>query len=509
MYQINFVFFLILFIISSILTDDNFNSTETSIVSIEQSCIFCQTTACHCPTEELTLNCSYYLLDLPYIENCSHRIIWEIVDFSSRNFESLDSKKLLSLRMKRLLLKSNLITTIHDNTFDSIGDILIELNLEMNQLVNISSNWLNSKIIYLKKLNLALNQLEVISFDHIQLSNLRELNLSRNQIDIFPDKIHQWTSLTILDLSFNKLSSIPRYALMGLNNLTWLSLASNRNLNCIIQDSFKYLKSLQYLDLSSTSLLEFDACILFPLIGLKTLRLEHVTLNCTSCWLPIARENSLQLFGQCLNNQTIQSFDSLTDKQFQYACSKSSIDCTSDYCEPGSINHDGIIHKTFSLSKTSYKIKNPTVKIILSIVFSIITFIISILFIILLSRWKQGKKLFCCHFLQTTTATTIAEATRRRRQHHKQIIDNNPVVIESVVTHGANMNVPPYPHNNYAYLNDEISNNKRKLYNPMFADSPTSDIRQQQQQQQQQPPVVVVVSDDSTSYNSHSYSEQL
>ncbi|CAF4431512.1 unnamed protein product, partial [Adineta steineri] len=89
-----------------------------------------------------------------------------------------------------------------------------------------------SKLIYLKKLNLALNQLEVISFDHIQLSNLRELNLSRNQIDIFPDKIHQWTSLTILDLSFNKLSSIPRYALMGLNNLTWLSLASNRNLNC-------------------------------------------------------------------------------------------------------------------------------------------------------------------------------------------------------------------------------------------------------------------------------------
>jgi Leucine-rich repeat (LRR) protein len=160
-------------------------------------------------------------------------IVWEIVDFSSRNFEFFDSKKLLSLHMKCLLLKSNLITYIYDNTFDSIGDILIELDLEMNQLKNISSKWLNSKLISLKKLNLASNQLELFThLDDIQLPNLEELNLSRNLIDIFPNKLHQWTSLITLDLSFNKLSNIPRFALMGLNNLTWLSLASNRNLSC-------------------------------------------------------------------------------------------------------------------------------------------------------------------------------------------------------------------------------------------------------------------------------------
>jgi len=233
MYQTNFVFFLLLFIIPNILTNVNFNSTEISVISTEQSCVYCQTTACHCPLQQLILNCSHYLLDLPFVENCADMIIWKTVDFSSRNLESFDSSKLLSLRMKQLLLKSNLITYIHDNTFDSISDILIELNLEMNQLLNISSNWLNSKLFYLKKLNLASNQLELfVNFDHVQLPNLQVLNLSRNQIEIFPNNIHQWTGLIKLDLSFNKLLSIPRFALMGLNNLTWLSLASNRNFNC-------------------------------------------------------------------------------------------------------------------------------------------------------------------------------------------------------------------------------------------------------------------------------------
>ncbi len=212
-----------------VLTDTKFNSTQ-----IEQSCVYCQTTACHCPSTQSILNCSSYLLNLPFVANCAAMMIWKTVDFSSRNLESFDSTKLLSLRMERLLLKSNLITSISDNTFDSIGDILIELDLEMNQLLNVSSTWLNSKLIYLKKLNLSSNQLELfINYnDNIQLNNLQELNLSRNFIDIFPNKIRQWTSLNILDLSFNKLSSVPRLALMGLNNLTWLSLASNRNLTC-------------------------------------------------------------------------------------------------------------------------------------------------------------------------------------------------------------------------------------------------------------------------------------
>ncbi|CAF0783042.1 unnamed protein product [Adineta ricciae] len=466
-------------------------------------CTYCQTTACHCPSQQSVLNCSHYLLDLPFIANCAESIVWETIDFSSRNLQSFDGTKLLSLRMKRLLLNSNSITDIANDAFDAVADILRELNLEMNQLTNVSSTWLNSKLFCLERLNLAANELTSFNhLHHVQLLNLTQLNLSRNQIEFFPNGIQQWTSLKELDLSFNKLSSIPRFALTGLNNLTWLSLASNRDLNCVIQDSFKYLKSLQYLDLSSTNLLDFDACIFIQLTGLQILRIEHVSFNCTSCWLPIARKKALELSGHCLNNQTIQSFVSLTDKQFPYACSKSSIDCSTDYCEPGSLNSTKAMSKSRLSSKTSDRVKTLTAEIIVGILFSIITLVIIILSIVLVTRWKQGRPIFCCHFSQTSP--TIAEATRRRRQHHKQIIDSNPVVIESVVTHGANMNVPPYPHHNYAYFNDETSNNKRKLYNPMFADSPALDIRHQQQQS-----VIVVVSDDSISQNSQFYSEHL
>lgn len=226
--QFNFLFSMysiifILFIVSNIIAE----------FSIEQSCLYCQTTVCHCSSTPLILNCSSYLLDLSFVSNCSEIIPWKIVDFSSRNIEYFDSTKLLSLRMEHLLLKSNLINYIHDQTFDSLGDILVELDLEINQISNISSKWLNSNLIQLKILNLASNQLETFSnLDNVRLPNLQELNLSRNLINHFPQHIHQWTSLTTLDLSFNKLSNIPRYALMGLNNLTWLSLASNRNLTC-------------------------------------------------------------------------------------------------------------------------------------------------------------------------------------------------------------------------------------------------------------------------------------
>ncbi len=200
---------------------------------ISLSCTYCQTMTCRCSSMKNILNCSSYLLNLTFASNCATNIIWETVDFSSRNLESLGSTQLLSLRMYRLLLKSNLISNIHENTFDSIVDILIELDLQMNLLLNISSNWLNSKLSKLKILNLASNQLEsFIYLDNIHLPSLQELNLSWNRIEIFPNQIQQWTSLIKLDLSFNKLSSIPRFALMDLQNLTWLSLASNRNLSC-------------------------------------------------------------------------------------------------------------------------------------------------------------------------------------------------------------------------------------------------------------------------------------
>jgi hypothetical protein len=113
--------------------------------------------------------------------------------------------------------------------------------------------------------------------------------------------------------------------------------------------------------------------------------------------------------------------------------------------------------------------------------------------IILIYRWRKGKDLLCCDFFPTTSSR-INEVTRHhRRQHQKQIIDNNPTVMESVVTHGANMDIP-------SYSNETTSNTKRKLYNPMFTDSSSSDIRPHQS---------IMLSNDSCFQNNQLYSENL
>lgn len=268
----------------------------------------------------------------------------------------------------------------------------------------------------------------------------------------------------------------------------------------MVQDSFKNLKNLKFLDVSETNIVDLDACIFIQLTGLEIFQVKRVSLKCKSCWLSIAREKRFQIFGQCYDENMNRQINSLTDKQIEHGCLQSSINCSFDYCEPGSINQINSSENQSSLMKYAPIRKKDTIEIILVIVFSMIILTTLVTCVVVIFRWKQNKQFLCCHFRQTTStaATTMKKETRRHRQ---QIIDKNPTVIESVVTHGANMNVPSYPYRNDAYFNDETANNKRKLYNPMFADSPTSDSRHHQQ--------TIMVSSDSTSHNSELYSENL
>jgi Leucine-rich repeat (LRR) protein len=160
--------------------------------------------------------------------------IWQMVDFSSRNLQIFDARQLLALRMKHLSLRSNSLVFIAEHAFDELADCLIELDLSINAIGNVLSTWLTSKLIRLTHVNLASNQISSFLQDNedVQLSSLQMLNLSRNELEQLPVVIHRWASLTSLDLSFNQLSAIPRFALAGLHNLTWLSLEANRNLTC-------------------------------------------------------------------------------------------------------------------------------------------------------------------------------------------------------------------------------------------------------------------------------------
>ena len=102
----------------------------------------------------------------------------------------------------------------------------------------------------------------------------------------------------------------------------------------------------------------------------------------------------------------------------------------------------------------------------------VVALLVVIMVMLLVYRWRNGQPLLCCDILRART--------REARRQQKQSDDRNPAVIESVVTHGANMNVPSNLHQNYAYANENTASTKRKLFNPMFDDSPRADNRRSQ-----------------------------
>jgi hypothetical protein len=207
-----------------------------------------------------------------------------------------------------------------------------------------------------------------------------------------------------------------------------------------------------------------------------------------------AKKNSVELQGQCLNAVNIQRLDSLTDQQLDGSCSKTSIDCSVDSCQLDSVDVEQqrrLATNELSLLRSSSQAdSNRKIEIILAVVFSLIATMAFAAFIIVIYRYKKGKSLLCCDCLQlkatTTTSTAAANAAATKKanhrdlQYHRHMINRNPTVIESIVTHGANMNLPSHGNQNHAYAQENGSNTKRKLYNPMFADSPKSDNRHNQ-----------------------------
>jgi hypothetical protein len=86
-----------------------------------------------------------------------------------------------------------------------------------------------------------------------------------------------------------------------------------------------------------------------------------------------------------INNVTIQRLDSLTNQQLRGSCSKRSIDCSRDYCEPGSFNFEQRSFSSDALPTSSDTSKNRTIEIVLGLVFSIV----AILVIVTISMKKR------------------------------------------------------------------------------------------------------------------------
>ena len=247
----------------------------------------------------------------------------------------------------------------------------------------------------------------------------------------------------------------------------------------VAHESFNHLKSLKYLDVSSSNLINVDSCLLISLSSLRTFKIERVPINCSSCWIVTAKANSIQLFGQCMNNITVQSLDSLKDQQqLQEKCSSLASACALNSCELNTnklkklSSIDGLAKNT----ESSNEQRNQTISIILAVIFSFITLLIIVILVIFIVRWKRGKKFPFCHFITSFNKTP--------RHQHKREINENTAAIESIVTHRTDMNNSSHAYQNHYVPSDgSRSSNERKLYNPMFSESPKLEMRPFQQQQ--------------------------
>ncbi|MEE6473152.1 hypothetical protein FKM82_009869 [Ascaphus truei] len=223
-------------------------------------------------------------------------------------------------------LSSNNLEMINESILSGPGyTTLVSLDLSYNRIVKITSTTF-SKLRYLESLDLSHNMLEVLSDQSFSYSHLGEIDLSFNKLrevkmDAFTSKgmgkpmtidlsnnLIESISGTLdrsipniqsLTLSGNKLNSVPglqgiplRYLnldrnpifmiekqnLLGLKDLTHLSLSNLHDLREISPYSFKELSCLQVLDLSSNHYLKsVSAAIFFGLDSLQELNLSSTS----------------------------------------------------------------------------------------------------------------------------------------------------------------------------------------------------------------------------------------
>uniref|UniRef100_A0A3P8SDP0 Leucine rich repeat transmembrane neuronal 4 n=1 Tax=Amphiprion percula TaxID=161767 RepID=A0A3P8SDP0_AMPPE len=130
-------------------------------------------------------------------------------------------------RLKELILSSNKISHLHNNTFSAIPN-LRNLDLSYNQLQSLQPGHFYG-LFKLKELHLEHNQFSRINFFIFpRLSNLQALYLQWNRIRSINQAVFQcMPNLQILNLESNKLSSVPVEAVAAWTSLTTISLAGN------------------------------------------------------------------------------------------------------------------------------------------------------------------------------------------------------------------------------------------------------------------------------------------
>ncbi|XP_072243133.1 leucine-rich repeat transmembrane neuronal protein 4 [Leuresthes tenuis] len=231
------------------------------------------TTGC----QGLSLRYNNLLVLLPYQFAHLNQLIWLYLDHNTIN--AIDALAFHGVRrLKELILSSNKITHLHNNTFSAIPN--------------------------LRNLDLSYNQLQSLHPGHFYgLRKLQNLHLRSNGLkQIFIRTFLECRGLEFLDLGYNRLRSITRTTFLGLFKLKELHLEHNQfsRINFFIFPRLTNLQALylqwnrirsisqgvpwtwqklQKLDLSGNEIQMLDPAVFQCMPNLETLNLESNKLN--------------------------------------------------------------------------------------------------------------------------------------------------------------------------------------------------------------------------------------
>uniref|UniRef100_A0A2L2YLK1 Insulin-like growth factor-binding protein complex acid labile subunit n=1 Tax=Parasteatoda tepidariorum TaxID=114398 RepID=A0A2L2YLK1_PARTP len=282
--------------------DDWVPPSTTTIAPTEPPHVFCPTDIlttypCTCEkggTEGLTLHCENANLAMMALGlgNVKDKLINSLL--MTRNYvRRLKGSVLHNITISNLEVSYNKIEDIDGDVFDTLGESLVTLNLEGNNLKNVPSAI--NKLSKLQYLNLANNQITVLPANAFSgLPGVKELRLDGNKINkIFPgafnnilrslDKLHlqhnkiqkfernvfkQMVKLKYLDISYNDFSKFAKTDFTDLTFL-WFLNVSNNHLNEFPRSALTRNAQLRVLNASNNNLKEIDA---YLLRGLRLLR---------------------------------------------------------------------------------------------------------------------------------------------------------------------------------------------------------------------------------------------
>ena len=233
--------------------------------------------------------------------------------------------------LKMLLLSDNNLSSFSNESFCQLTS-LIELDISSNKLVSLPPETF-ACLPNLTTLNVSYNLLQNLSpqsFDGMPL--IRSIFLSGNTITHLNRYKRLWTlgTLRVLDISYNNIPFIPQRTFTGLSNLQVLNISYNhissysenaftdlvllRELHLsnemvvLLENTFKQLRTLLYLDLSYTDIQVSKSSIeqFYNMTCLKDLHLEGAGLKDTDLYNGI---NNRSLFSGLFSLQKLRLKD--------------------------------------------------------------------------------------------------------------------------------------------------------------------------------------------------------